>query len=86
MRRWMMAVVAAAAMMVLSGAVASAEEYRPEVRELFLQGCMDEGDRAACTCILNAMEKQISEEQLLNGDVPDDVLDVIIHACINAAD
>ena len=40
--------------------------YSPEVRSAYLEGCMQEGNRAFCECTLVELEKTFTEEEFIN--------------------
>ena len=68
----------------LSAGLAATSGYDQQVRELFMQGCLDEGEEAACRCVLEGLEEAVPEEAVRNGDVTDEAIDQIIARCAEA--
>lgn len=89
-RVWAIAVVAVVAL-AACGDDDAGQQYSPEIRNAYLEGCTGSQNEAFCECTLTELEKRFTQEEFIafaieaSEEPPDEFVDITL-ACLSEVD
>lgn len=89
-RVWAMAVIAVVAL-AACGDDDAGQQYSPEIRNAYLEGCTGSQNEAFCECTLTELEKRFTQEEFIafaieaSEEPPDEFVDITL-ACLSEVD
>ena len=89
-RVWAIAVVAVVALAACGGN-ATGQQYSPEIRNAYLEGCGGSQNSEFCECTLTELEKRFTQEEFIafaieaSEEPPDEFVDITL-ACLSEVD